>query len=582
MARRTRKPRKKPAAAKRRTRPPRRDRRREEPDLIDRVAAALDDADPLSLLGLASTLLAVGDPRGRNPFAGPSEAPTREELFESFLGVPLPETSALLAAMAGLSGDEVLRRRVLREITERAHSLPDWLTALSRTASGPRSAEVGHVLGDGDNVLVEAVLPGGHHLTVVVYIDHNMGTLVKDAFVVSEPLDEVLDRLLTVSTDDPDTCARPLDPADARVRLADAVHLGAISFPPYETDTWPACRPLVEWMTGLLPEGGSGYRRPEWNDAELAGLAGRFHASRFGAGLDDPLDMLSLLLRFGTDYSPGDPLRWSPVVVEIMLLDRIPRKVVAEAGDLAGAPDLLRALIRFCHHERGIRAGLTEQTLAAVDAYEPEYQQLIRSERPQGPAALLAAMGVLDEPERDYPDIMLDTLRRAVGGDAALDVLDAEPLPDEPFDWAGVPDDVHDRVGEVLELADRCCTELLDREYRTVCRRLLADIAAGDPEIFRRRARADTAAAAICWLAGQANSLFDHDPGTPTLTAKDLAGHFGLGSNASQRSATMLRALGVSDRQYGRRDLGSPRYLTGGRRARILDLRDRYRAMGPA
>lgn len=103
---------------------------------------------------------------------------------------------------------------------------------------------------------------------------------------------------------------------------------------------------------------------------------------------------------------------------------------------------LLRAFIRYCHHERGIRPALTEQTLAAVDTCEPEYQTLIRSDRPQGPAALLAAMGVLGEPDLDdeldvdtaLADIMLDSLRRAVSGDEALDALDSDPLPDEPFD----------------------------------------------------------------------------------------------------------------------------------------------------
>ena len=41
-----------------------------------------------------------------------------------------------------------------------------------------------HVLGDGDNIMLGARLPGGHELTCVIYIDHNLGTLVKDAFVV--------------------------------------------------------------------------------------------------------------------------------------------------------------------------------------------------------------------------------------------------------------------------------------------------------------------------------------------------------------------------------------------------------------
>ena len=40
-----------------------------------------------------------------------------------------------------------------------------------------------------------------------------------------------------------------------------------------------------------------------------------------------------------------------------------------------------------------------------------------------------------------------------------------------------------------------------------------------------------------------------------------------------------MRAIGVHPHQYGRKDLGSPRYLTRQHRARILDHRDRYRAM---
>ena len=145
---------------------------------------------------------------------------------------------------------------------------------------------------------------------------------------------------------------------------------------------------------------------------------------------------------------------------------------------------MLRAFVRFCHHERGIRPGSPRDTIAAIDEFEPEYQQLIRSDRLQGPEALLAAMGVFDDDDPDELDeslseIMLDSLRRVVGGAAALDALDAEPLPDEPFAWEPVPPDVHDRVGEVLDLVERCCTELLDEQYRTACRRLLADVGRG-------------------------------------------------------------------------------------------------------
>ena len=234
---------------------------------------------------------------------------------------------------------------------------------------------------------------------------------------------------------------------------------------------------------------------------------------------------------------------------------------------------------------------------------EPEYQRLIRSDRPQGPAALLAAMGIgsdavdVDDafdddaagPEREVGKIMLDSLCGAVGGAAALEALDAEPLPDEPFAWDDVPVEVHPRVGEVLALVDRCCTELLDGQYRTACRRLIADAAAADPDIFRKRGRAETAAAAVCWIVGKANGLFDprHGtlfaelPATPTLQVKELAAHFGVaGSSLSPRGGPILRAIGVhAPTNYLELDLGTARYLTGPHRAQIIAYRDHFGAL---
>ncbi len=557
------------------------------------VAAALAEDHPLALLELVSTLLAALDPRRRNPFEPEPDGPSREELVQTFLEVDLPETSALLAVTAGLSGDEMLRRRVHREITTRAHALPRWLADLHCAVPAPRVVEVVHVLGDGDNVMVGVRLPGGPELTAVVYIDHNMGTLVKDAFIVPEPVGDLVERMLTVA-DDPDTQARDIDPAAARARITEAIKLGAMSLPPFESDTWPACRPLVEWATAMLPAGGTGYQRPDWNDDARAALVEQFLASPSGAGFDDAdhRGLLDSLLWFGTGYGPGDPLRWSPVAVEILLVDWIPRKIVAEVSFLVKAPGLLRAFIRFSHHERGIRPELTTRTLGAVDEYEPEYQRLIRSPRPQGPAALLAALGapgldgawtapdaLPDDGLPEYHEIMLDTLRRAVGGEDILDKLDPEPLPDEAFAWDTIQADVHDRVTEVLGLVDRCCDELLDVECRTACRRLLARAAAADPEIFRRRGRAATAAAAICWVIGKANKLFEHE-GKGHLLVKDLVGHFGIGQGSvSQRSEPLLRAVGVNPHQYGAMDLHSPDYLISTRRAQIIALRDHYRAI---
>lgn len=580
-------------STKRRTRrvPAQRRSDSEEPDLVRDVADALADDHPLTMLSLVSSLLAALEPTVRGPFDRPGdpELPSVEELVQMFLEIEIPETSALLTVIAELAGDELLRRRIRREVVARAHPLPGWLIELGRTTPIDRVVEVVHVLGDGDDIVVGVRLSGGTSLTFFVYVDHNLGTVVKDAFVVPAAVSDVIELKLGAAAEQDvaqDMSVRDLDPADARARVAEAIEMGARMFPPLESDSWPACRPLVEWAVRMLPEGGTAYQRPEWDDGKLATLTERFFASPFGAGLDDAdrRGLLDSLLWFGTDYGPGDPLRWSPVAVEILLVDWIPRKIVAEAGYLAKAPELLRAFIRFSHAERGIRSGLTDETIAAVDRYEPEYQRTIRSPRPQGPAALLAAMGVL-HPDAAWPElsgptdvagIMLNALRRAVGGESPLNALDTAALPDEPFGWTRVPADVHDRVAEVLTLVDGCCDTLLDQEYRTACRRLLAHAAEADPGIFRGRGRSDTAAAAFCWIVGKANRLFSpYD-----FTVKELAAHFGLGQGSfSGRGKRILQAVGVDPSVPGELDLGSSRYLTAARREQIVDERDHYRAV---
>jgi hypothetical protein len=563
-----------------------------EPDLLADVRRTLTDRHPLSLLTLVSTLLCVTDTRRNHPFARP-DAPdlaalTREELVRTFLDVPAPETSALLAVVAEMAGDDdVLRARIRRELAARPKVEPAWLAQLSEMLTY-RAVRMSHVLGDGDNIMLGVRLPGGHELTCVIYIDHNLGTLVKDAFVVPASIANMVAEFRRV-TEDPETRWDDISLADARAWVDAAIELAAITFPPLETETWPACRALVEWITRGLPEGGTGYQRPQWDSAALAQLAERFFGSPYGGRLDDPdhRGLVESLLWYGTDYGPGDPLRWSPVKVEILLDDWIPRKIVAPVEYLAKAPDLLRAFIRFTHAEVGLRSDLTDETLAAIDDWEPQYQQTIRSPRPQGPAALLAALGLDTE---DMPDVpigaeepdsfeqsMLGWLALDVGDQTQLDRLDDNPLPDEPFQWEGIPDDVTARVHEVLALTDRCCEEILDIEYRTACRRVLARVASKGPEVFRRTGRAETAAAALVWTVGKANDLFERRTGG--MQVRDLMSHFALRqSSVAPRSATMLRAGGFRDDTYIVR-LGAPDYLVAARRRRIIKMRNGYRRL---
>jgi len=368
--------------------------RRSEPDLIEMVADTLAGDEPLPLLALASSLLAAVDPRDEGPTAQPGpDHPTLDEMVESLVAAPLPESSALLTALAVLSGDEVLRKRVVREVADRAHSLPGWLAELHRAEPGDEAAEITDLYGDGAQVLLEVTLLGGHAITAIVGIDHNADSMVGGAFVAPAGMDVSIDQVLA-AYDDPDTTWVPLAPADARARLEDAIRVEAITFPRIETEGWPSSRPLVEWMLRMLPAGGRGYERQQWSEAELDELARRFRASPAAEGLADPGDLLTSILEFGAGHGLGDPRRWSPARADQLLLDWIPRKVVAGVEDLAAAPDVLRALVRFGAGERGLRADLREYTLGVIDEFEPEYQELIRAERPQSSAAVFAATGI--------------------------------------------------------------------------------------------------------------------------------------------------------------------------------------------
>jgi hypothetical protein len=106
------------------------------------------------------------------------------------------------------------------------------------------------------------------------------------------------------------------------------------------------------------------------------------------------------------------------------------------------------------------------------------------------------------------PAGIYDSLLPIVGDFAALETLDVRPLPDEPFDWACVEPEDRSFVAEVLALSDKCCDELLDVEFRTICRRILARVARRDPRCVRRTTKADRVAAALVYLAGRANGEF--------------------------------------------------------------------------
>ncbi|MCX6432263.1 MAG: hypothetical protein NTX29_05570 [Actinobacteria bacterium] len=546
-------------------------------ELIQTLRRSLRDPEPISLLMTVSGLLSVLDERTADPFDRTPGTASVASLVESFIDIEFAETTAALTVMAALVADEQLVPRIDREISVRRQPMPAWLRGLREARPEPEVWFLSHVLGDGDDYLIGVTLPNGEAFAALVYIDHNLGTVVKDAFVAPVTLVVMVEKMRR-SIDSHTQTLVPVDARDARAAIEQAIAVSSMQYPRTETETWPLCRPLVEWICRMLPSGGTAPALREWSEAALDEIARDFFASEFSLGLDGPddADIMQSLLWFGSGYCGSDPLRWSPVNVEILLVDWVPRKIMADVDFLARIPTVLRAFIRHCHAERGISRELTEETIAFVARWEPEYQRTIRSARRQGPQALLAAMGVMT-PEALYDDAyVLSILDARVGGRDQLMSLDATPLPDEPFKWAGIPDDIRPVVQVMLDECDRVATELLDAEYRTVMRRLLSRAAVGDSSVFRRKASPVRGAAAVAWLAFRANDDIEYRD----IRIQDLLAGFGVAGSVTQRADSFLRALGINPHdRFGRPDLGAPDLLTGPVRTQIIARRDRV--LGP-
>lgn len=538
----------------------------------------------MELLTAVSSFMSIADERHLDPLTPRDQQAyvTLRQLVETFVETPFAETTAALMVIRALTGDELVRAQIDRELVRRRHPMPVWLTRLGETRVEPDVWFLTHVQGDGDDYVVGVELPGGAGLAALIYVDHNMGTVVKDAFPIAETASDVA---ITIGTAiETDQTLTKTDPAMARAVVEKAIEHGARIFPPLESESWPLCRPLVEWMVRMLPGGALAPERKEWTEEETAAVAEQFFVSPFGKPLADDReahDLLDSILWFGTGYATGDPFTWSPVTVELIMADWFPRKIMAEPAYLTRLPEVLRPYIRFCHDKTGLRAALTQETLAAVDHWEPGYQREIRSERAQGALAMARALvegGRWDEPsepdERTLAEIMLDELARRVGGRVVLENLDDAPLPDEEFLWAGVPDDIRAEVGEVLEHCDRLAEEMLDVELRTAMRRFLGRAAVADPAIFRRRASSARGAAAVAWAVCNGNDDFGRlEPDAPV---RALQNYFGVKAGLSDRAASFLAANGVLAYQDGPLALGAPDLLTSRIRGSFIRRRDRW------
>ncbi len=332
---------------------------------------------------------------------GVTPDPDADRLFGSGFVVALGHLGgsgalAVLRALAAVGGESYasLARRAADRLAGAGVPEPPWSEGLGQAR--PVAAMLmcdDDGLDDGVSVMVEFALPGVESHTLGVYIDHNMGGLVKDAFVVG-PLASVREELELGAPDRDRLALRELGLAEARARIEDALEiLDHTLDPPVNEDVRPL-RALMYARIGTLPEGGAGQdEEPVLTPEERERLHADFLDSPEGLrwrGDADARDIVELAIEFGADYNHGGPLRWSPVVVEIFMTDWLARKVTRESQVFECVPDVLRDWVKFAGQRRGVPAAALREAVAAVEAFREEMLEVVNDPEAWGPAKTFA------------------------------------------------------------------------------------------------------------------------------------------------------------------------------------------------
>lgn len=270
---------------------------------------------------------------------------------------------------------------------------PSWAPHLGGVQPTVAALMSEEAFDDGFSVMVEFAGPNVETHTVGIYVDHNLGGLVKDAFLAG-PLAEVRGQLERQAAGEATVAVRDLDLAEARARVEGAFEMLDRTWDPPINEDVPGLRALVEARLRALPQG---FVRPDDNHeidhAAREVLLEGFLSSPQGGhwrGDEEAEGVIGLAIEFGADYNHGGPLRWSPAVVEIFMTSWLARKVTREPSFFARVPDVMRDWVEYAGRQRGVPAAPLREAVAAVDLFRGELLETVNDPHAWGPAKSFA------------------------------------------------------------------------------------------------------------------------------------------------------------------------------------------------
>ena len=347
-------------------------------------------------------------------------------------------TAITLAAIAELEDGElgVLAGELLTSSRATA-SAPEWVEQIGESEIVGAAVISEAVFDDARTVLLESRHPDGETMAVGVLIDRNLGGLAKDV-LLAESIEQVAGSIGRHTADgEAELELKRVDPGVAAGLIRDAIALTDMTWdPPVTDDFWPG-RALALLRADQTPGVVEPPEPAELSVEERDRLRDEFLASREGsefASDGDEAWVVSLAIDFCAGYTDGDPLRWSPVVVELFMSDWVPRKVLATPELLACLPGALDAWVRFAARRRGIPEWAANETRGSIGDWQQEMVETALDPSVGGPSKqfLLAAKaaGVDLEDEQS-----VGTFIKGWNARSELDLADLEvPQAIEPDD----------------------------------------------------------------------------------------------------------------------------------------------------
>ncbi|MHB8460876.1 MAG: hypothetical protein ACYDB6_12580, partial [Candidatus Limnocylindrales bacterium] len=282
---------------------------------------------------------------------------------------PMPDVQALLRAIAALGPPALANAARRAAVRLRAAGLadPTWSLEVGRPEFVDAWAATDE-LGDQTQLVANFAYPGARAHSIATMLDHNFHGLIREALVSP---DAALLRRTWAEISQMDI--RAVDAQEVADGWGQGLHMLETYLDPPVSDDVDRLAALIGSRLGLLPTPVP----PEWIEVRPAhrrALVAEFRRSPEAAGLGRAAGLAHPFVDFKCDYLDGDPLRWSPVVVELCLTDWLPRKISLDPVETLLIPDVLRRWVRFAARRKGHPDSLVVETLEAIDRFEGDYR----------------------------------------------------------------------------------------------------------------------------------------------------------------------------------------------------------------